>query len=327
MRQIAGCTHYELMEGQERGVEICDIRTGSGFRFCVSPSRGMDITFAEHAGRPLCWNSSTGVIHPSYYEMEGHGWLRGFYGGLMTTCGLQSFSVSCTDQGEFYGMHDRISYTPASHVNIEEKWIEADGNETFEIAVTGTLRQTRVFGPNVTLTRRISARLGENKIRVHDRIENEGFKPVPWVILYHCNFGFPVVSEHSVVRAPSGSHHTRGSKGYEDKAPWSQMEVSDPTFKEQCFFHAMEADSDGFVQAEIFNQQLNFGGYIRYKLAELPDFTQWKMMGGGDYVCGLEPSNTELRSRSNLREMNILPQLEPGEVTEIDMELGALLGS
>ena len=95
MAQLAGVSRYELQDGFERGVEICDVRTGSGFRFCVSPSRGMDITFAEHNGRPLCWNSSTGIRHPAYYSETNLGWLRGFYGGCsrLAACKVSAFPV------------------------------------------------------------------------------------------------------------------------------------------------------------------------------------------------------------------------------------------
>ncbi|HEX30258.1 TPA: DUF4432 family protein, partial [Candidatus Poribacteria bacterium] len=56
--QIAGLKRYELSEGNERGVEAVEFRTGSGFNFVVLPGRGMDISFAEYNGIPLCWRSS-----------------------------------------------------------------------------------------------------------------------------------------------------------------------------------------------------------------------------------------------------------------------------
>jgi hypothetical protein len=322
MEQLAGCTRYELSEGSERGVEICDIRTGSGFRFCVSPSRGMDITFAEHHGRPLCWNSSTGLVHPALYEESNSGWLRGFGGGLLTTCGLSSFGPACEDEDEFYGIHDRASYLPASGVATEVGWRTVDGDEHYEIACSGTVRETRVFGPNLTLRRRVSARLGEDKLTVHDRITNEGFEPVPMVILYHCNFGFPVVSEYSTVRAPSSHCEPRDAAAQVDADQWARLEPPQTGYAERVYFHSMTPDDSGFVRAEIVNEKLNFGAYVHYRAEELPHFTQWKMMGAGTYVCGLEPSNAPLASRNVLRERGVLPYLQPGEVKEVRVELG-----
>jgi hypothetical protein len=320
MRQIAGVSRYHLSEGVERGVEICEVRTGSGFRFCVCPSRGMDITFAEHNGRALCWNSSTGIVHPGFYENENLGWLRGFAGGLLTTCGLSSFGPASEDDGERFGIHDRVSYLPATNVATSEEWI---GDE-LEIVCRGQLRQTRVFGPNLVLTRSITTRAGDNKLTVRDIVQNEGFAPAPLVILYHCNFGFPVVSEYSKVRAPSQKCTPRDEAAQTGAENWMQLEAPQSAYAERVYFHQMQPDESGFVRAEIWNEQLHFGAYVRYRADTLPHFTQWKMMGMGTYVCGLEPSNAPLASRAELRQRGQLPVLQPDETREFEIELGVI---
>ena len=55
--QIAGAKSYVLNDGNEKGVNAVDIKTGSGFSFTVTPDRGMDVTYAEYKGQPLCWRS------------------------------------------------------------------------------------------------------------------------------------------------------------------------------------------------------------------------------------------------------------------------------
>jgi hypothetical protein len=126
---------------------------------------------------------------------------------------------------------------------------------------------------------------------VHDRIENEGFEPVPMVVLYHCNFGFPVVSEYSQVRAPSAKCTPRDEAAQVGADKWMQLESATAGLRGAVYFHDMTPDADGFVRAEIWNEQLRFGAYITIAPNTLPHFTQWKMMGAGTYVCGLEPSN------------------------------------
>jgi len=86
--QVAGVWRFIWAEGKEKGVEALEFRTGSGFHFVVLPDRGMDISYAEYQGIPLAWISPTGQTHPAFYEPEGLGWLRSFYGGLLVTCGL-----------------------------------------------------------------------------------------------------------------------------------------------------------------------------------------------------------------------------------------------
>src|SRR5438105_14321045 len=86
--QLGGARLVKLMDGPEDGVLAAELRTGSGLVFTVLPGRGMDIGFAEYRGVPLCWRSSTGEVAAARYEPQGEGWLRGFSGGLMATCGL-----------------------------------------------------------------------------------------------------------------------------------------------------------------------------------------------------------------------------------------------
>jgi len=190
---------------------------------------------------------------------------------------------------------------------------------------SGTLRQTRVFGPNLVLTRHISARAGENKLTVRDCVRNEGFEPTPLTVLYHCNFGFPVVSEYSLVRAPSINCTPRDAAAQIGANHWMQLEAPQDSYAERVYFHQMQPDENGFVRAEIWNEQLQFGAYVRYRAETLPHFTQWKMMGSGNYVCGLEPSNAPLASRAELKDKNALPTIEAGEEKIFEVELGVLL--
>ena len=120
--QICGIKYSELKNGVEKGVESLDFRTGTGFGFSVNPTRGMDISFAEYKGKSLCWRSSTKTVSPNFFNPEGYNWLRNFFGGLLTTCGLTYVGHPCEDQGEKLGLHGRISNIPASNVCFDEYW-------------------------------------------------------------------------------------------------------------------------------------------------------------------------------------------------------------
>src|SRR5690349_12268545 len=86
--QLGGARLVTFVEGPEAGVQAAEVRTGSGLNFTVLPGRGMDIGFAEYLGAPLCWRSPVGEVAAAFYEPSDYGWLRGFGGGLMVTCGL-----------------------------------------------------------------------------------------------------------------------------------------------------------------------------------------------------------------------------------------------
>ena len=106
MSQIAGLRSSNRTDGTEKGVSSIDFYTGTGFTFTVLPDRGLDISTASYRGIPLCWRSSTGDVAPTFYEPSGNGWLRSFYGGLLTTCGMTNVGPANKDEGEPLGLHD-----------------------------------------------------------------------------------------------------------------------------------------------------------------------------------------------------------------------------
>ena len=147
--QIAGIKQYQLTEGNESGVNGVDFRTGSGLNFTVLPDRGLDISYAEYNGLPLCWRSGTGDVAPAYYEPQGFGWLRGFSGGLLTTCGMTH--VGEPDENGSHGLHGRVSHIPAKNVWVDSRW---EGNR-YMLWAQGKVTETAALGENVCRTRRV----------------------------------------------------------------------------------------------------------------------------------------------------------------------------
>ena len=189
--QVGGVRRVTLSEGREEGVETILFRTGAGLDFVCLPGRGMDISNAEFKGQPLAWRSATADSHAAYYENEGLAWLRSFYGGLVVTCGLTAAGAPNEDAGEALGLHGRISNTPAYAVHADGAW---EGDD-YVMWAQGKMRESIVFGPNLEMTRRISAKLGETKFLIRDRVENLGYSSQPLMLLYHINGGFPAIAE------------------------------------------------------------------------------------------------------------------------------------
>ena len=79
MSQIAGVRPLRLQYGPEDGSLAIDFFTGSGFRFTVVPSRGMDVSVAEYCGAQLAPRASCREMHPSFFEPGTQGWRRGFF--------------------------------------------------------------------------------------------------------------------------------------------------------------------------------------------------------------------------------------------------------
>lgn len=315
--QVGGVQRIVLDDGPERGVEAALCRTGNGLAYVVLLDRGLDIGPADWRGIPLAWRSPTGFAQPAYHEPEGAGWLRTFGGGLLTTCGLSQVGSPNVDQGEALGLHGRVSHLPARAVWVDGAW---DGDE-YEFWVQGRVVEAAVFGEHLSLTRRVSARLGEDRIRIKDVVENRGFAPAPHQILYHLNLGFPLVDEQAEVRLPTRRATPRDADAEAGLREWDCFGPPDPAWREQVFFHDLEAGQDGWVVAAVRNPRRGLQLTLRYRQAELPRFIQWKQCGAGTYVLGLEPSNGTVLGRAADRAAGLLQFLQPGERREYRLEL------
>jgi len=319
MAQVAGIRLVELADGRVRGIRAAEVYTGSGFRFQVLVDRGLDLGAAEHAGRALAWlHPALGA--PALHEPSGIGWLRTFGGGLVTTCGLDHFGAP-DPEGDGHGLHGRASHLPAENVRARQEWRGDD----YVLELEGETRQGRLFGENLRLERRLSSRLGATSLVLEDRVTNEGFRPAPLAVLYHCNFGFPVVSPDSELLVSDRAVRPRDAAAEAGLADHLRFGPPVPGFAEQVFFHEPQVGADGLAAAAIVNRSFGFGAFVRWRAAELPVLAHWKMTGEGEYVCGLEPSTHAMApTRREQRESGAMRELAPGASVSFRLEIGAL---
>ncbi|MDO8681886.1 MAG: aldose 1-epimerase family protein [Armatimonadota bacterium] len=322
--QIAEARSVELQNGNEAGLRAIEFRTGSGFNFTVLADRGMDISSCDYSGQSLSWQSSTGNVAPEFYEPEGLKWLRTFYGGLVCTCGVTYAGAPCVDEGEELGLHGRFSHIPAKNVCVDSEWQGDD----YVIWAQGKIRETRVFGENIVVTRKIWTKLGENRFWLRDIVENIGFDTVPHMMLYHINGGFPAVDADSELLSPTLSAKPRDTEAEVEKELYNKFPAPSVGFKERVYYHDMATDNEGAVYTALVNKNFNngqgFGFYVKYIKSQLPRFIEWKMNCAGTYVVGMEPANCLVEGRDKDRARGILQFLQPGEKREYELEIGAL---
>jgi len=275
----------------------------------VHPDRGLDIGAATFRGIPLAWMSSTGVTRPDAYEPEGRGWLRTFGGGLVTTCGLDSFGPPADDESGVIGMHGRIGAIPA---RVGEVTANAD-----VVAVGGAVRQTAVFAENLLLQRRISSAVGSSSLRIDDTVTNEGESAHDHMVLYHVNLGWPLLDAGTVVDIPARTVVPRdadAAAGFDERT-----RIGEPTvgFREQLFVHT----AGGERVARVVNEARGMSLTLRYS-DTLPAIFQWKLTATKHFVLGLEPANTpEIQGRRAARDGGRLPVLQPGESRSYSIEI------
>jgi hypothetical protein len=322
MSQVFGTKDYVMNEGKAHGVRAVDVKNGSGLEFTVLPDRCMDIACISYKGTNLSYLSKTGIVSPQYYNETGINFLRSFYAGFLTTSGLRNVGAPCIDNGESFGLHGRISNTPGENVSSGVEWID----EKPVLKVRGKMREARLFGENMVLDRKITCKCGENKITIEDTVENYGFRKEPLLLLYHFNLGYPLLDEDALFVAPSKAVRPRDEDAQNGTGTWQAFQKPTPEYKEQVFYHDLKTDRNGNTCAALINEKLELGIAIRYSKHQLFNLTQWKQMGEGEYVLGIEPCNCYGGGRADSIEKGNVDYLEPGEVRSFKIEAEILDG-
>ena len=322
--QVGGIETSILDNGPCKGVRIASINTGSGLRYKVVIDRALDIMDAFYNQHALAWISHPGITTPNQNANTKFEWLRSFGGGLMTTCGLTHIGGPESDRYGERGLHGRISNLPAELISVEQPDILKNKPE---MSITGVTRETTVFGPSLEIKRTISSKLGQAKITILDEVRNTGNEAVPHMILYHCNFGWPLVDKGTRILW-SGDWKSRGTEldnkifneGFDfRKCPAPQPDHSGTG--EACAFIKVKADAKGISTCALHNPKLKLAFLIRFKKNELPWLTNWQHWGKGEYVTAFEPGTNPPIGQKKAREKGELNFIKPGETRSYRIEM------
>ncbi|GAA4406642.1 aldose 1-epimerase family protein [Nibrella viscosa] len=325
--QLGGIETAVLDNGPGRGTRIAWINTGTGLRYKVVLDRAMDIADAFYNQHSLAWLSHVGVTSPQPFSDKGIDWLRTFGGGLLTTCGLTHVGGPESDEFGERGIHGQISNIPAEIESIVQPDPVAG---KLAMSIAGRMRETRVFGPSLELRRTISGTLGQPYIHIQDEVTNRANTPAPHMLLYHFNFGWPLVDEGTDLiwqgqwQARDGGINAdvfkEGNNFRTCPAPLDQHAGGG----EAVAFIDVEADHSGQCSAGLYNAKLGFAVALRFRKDQLPWLTNWQHWGKGEYVTGIEPGTHPPIGQAKARAQQSLIFLAPGESRTYDLRVEVL---
>lgn len=325
--QLGGIETAVLDNGTARGTRIAWVNTGTGLRYKVVIDRAMDIADAFYNQHSLAWLSHGGVSYPQPFSNRGTDWLATFGGGLMTTCGLTHVGGPESDQYGERGQHGPVSNIPAELTSI----VQPDPRSgRMEMQISGSIKQMQVLGACIELKRTISGKLGQAAIVIHDEVTNCGNTPVPHMLLYHCNFGWPLVDEGADIRwqgawqSPNEGITNKifkeGNNFHKCSAPLPQHAGRG----EEVAFIDIEADDAGKCVCGLHNGRLGIAVVLRFDKKQLPWLINWQHWGSGEYVTALEPATNPPIGQGKARAQNTLLQIAPGETKTYDLEFEVL---
>lgn len=315
IEQLYGIKDYTLNSAKESGMRVIEVYNSKGLSFDILADRGMDIANLKYNGKNISFLSNTGLVSSKYFEeISSEGFMRNFYAGFLTTCGLSYMGEPCIDEGRELGLHGRISNTPSRITQIE---VIEDNNI---ILVKGIVKESEVFGPHLTIERTITLNIDSNKFLIKDKVKNHGFERVPLMILYHMNIGYPFLDENLIIGLDSYDVVPRDEVSKLDIEKYLQVEAPKDGISEKVYFHQIKPYK-GTGRISLFNKLLKFGLEISYLVDNLPYFTQWKSMRSGEYVMGFEPGNCNVLGRSKAKEKEILEYIEARETKEYSISV------
>jgi len=309
--QTRGAEQYVLQGARGDGMHFLCVRNGLGLEAWISLDRAGDISRITFKGENMGYFSACGYVAPQYFDNKKVGFLKSFTAGFFTTCGLTAVGSPCTDDGEELPLHGTISNTPARLLSN----IETDDGAEIMLEIS----DSSIFGRKLVLKRRYFFSYSENTISLSDKITNEGESTSPFMIMYHCNMGYPLLTENSIVKIPNTKLTPRDAEAEKYLESALVMEKPQPNFQERCYYYDMKAQ-DGIAKTGIFNPEIDKGVVIAYEKDTLPCFVEWKMMGKRDYVLGLEPANCTPDGRDVLRKENRLEFIKPDETITTSLQ-------
>ena len=320
--QLGGIETSVLDNGAGRGVRVAWINTGTGLRYKVVLDRAMDIAETFYNQHSLAWLSHSGITPPQPFTDRGLQWLRTFGGGLLVTCGLSHVGGPEEDAHGQRGLHGGISNIPAEIESISQPDPVAG---KLDFSITGLMRETTVFGPSLELRRTISGTLGQAQICIHDEITNRANTPAPHMLLYHLNFGWPLVDEGTKLlwegswQAREGGINADIFNEQNDfRTCPAPLESHLGTGEAVAIIDPVATDT-GECRAGLHNQKLGLSVSISFKKSQLPWLINWQHWGKGEYVTGLEPSTHPLIGQAQARADTTLLFIEPGMSKAYDL--------
>lgn len=305
-QQIAYIRPVVCCEGRSGGMKLFDVKNQC-MQFQVMCGKCLDVAEFSYKGINMNFLSKPGLQGRNHYDTRGTEAQRSIMGGLFFTAGLENICAPYRDQTGEYPMHGRIRTTPAEQVSAREVWSE----EGLTLRVSGSMREAELFGENMVLRRTIETTLGETSVKVTDVVENESYREEPLMLLYHINLGYPFLTPDLRLYIPTKSVTARDevSKGHEKE--YAHMDFPKPGEPEYVFIHEMKTAPGNRTWVLAVNPALSLGMKIEYSMENLPYFMEWKSIAAGDYVIGLEPSNSSVYGRGYHVKKGDLHKLPP----------------
>lgn len=283
--QLISVRESVLSDGKGKGSRIITVNNGL-FSFTLLLDRGFDVADMRYKGVNLSFISKNGIVSPALAHTDAVGFTSSFSGGFLYTCGLDN--VGGPIDGKV--LHGSQTMVPASCVKVEKFW---EGDE-YVAKISATLENTALFGPNLVIDRTYIVRYNSSKVEIKDTLTNKGFLDSEYMMLYHFNFGYPLLDDGAEVIIDSISCTPRNEDSAKREGEKYLITPPEDDATEFVYFHELKGQR---ATASIKNEKLGLVAQLSFNRDNLDSFCQWKSIVSGDYALGLEPCTTTIDAK------------------------------
>lgn len=313
-QQNYGIEKFVSDEGFTRGASYYFVKNGAGLCYRLAADNALDIAELSYKGIDIHFLTKNGHRSPyahSHFEAD---FIHTFPAGMLYTCGLMSTGGANRDEGVWHPAHGRFHSIPAQNLSSEVLHGES-------LTVSGTVRETQFNGHSLEVRRSISSPIGENTVILRDEITNQTPHTQEYMLLYHFNFGWPFLSPELKMILPEGTTSSprdeEAKKNFEDRFTFGEPIDGK---SEEVYFNQIPA-KDGKASLRLVNPALGFGVEVFWSAGSLPVSAHWKYMKSGEYVLGIEPTNSYIMGRHEEKKNGTIASIAPfsSEKTEVGL--------
>lgn len=331
---VGGCQVKQMVlkGGKQGGTELIIVNNGR-LEITVIPSRGMSILCVRRKDDSGKWAEILGwdspvkqVVRPVYMDLDtrgGLGWLDGF-NEWMVRCGLEfaghpgkdEFIDNTGAKAEMdLTLHGKIGNIPAF------SWGARQVGD--KVVVSGVVFEQMFFGPKFQLVAEVITAPNSDTFQIRDIIANEGSAPQEMMLLYHCNFGKPLLEEGARVIVAAEKIQAMNDIAGKAIANYDLYQGPTQGFTEQVYLARPKSDELGRTSVLLKNKAGDSGCSMSWSTEQLPYLTIWKntVDERDGYVTGLEPGTCYPYNRSHERQMGRVMKLEPGKLYEFAIDV------
>lgn len=309
-----------LHGGKQEGSTLITISTAD-LQVSIIPTRGMALHEITSGSVRAGWDSPVDeIVNPAFINLDqrgGLGWLDGFNEAMVRAGYEWTGHPGQDEKGRLLSLHGRAGNTPASTVIVS-----IDDKAPHTIHVKGLIKENTFKFSALETWSDISVTPGEKTVRLHDVTTNTSDYDRPYQIIYHSNFGTPLLEEGAKFLAPAkdvSPFNEYAKKGLKD---WQTYLGPTKGYDETVYNIVPLADAQGGTVGLLHNKAGDKGLALSFNVKQLPVLTLWKNTDTlkQGYVTGIEPGTNYAYAQQIERQQGRLKMLPPGGSQAFDLD-------